>query len=87
MRSYADGGILNKFKALMTKSALKVALRDMDYQHHGGIPLLGVNGISIIGHGSSTPLAIKNMVLRAKEMHELNILQKFEESIKEYAIK
>lgn len=87
LRSYADGGILNKFKALMTKSALKVALKDMDYQHHGGIPLLGVNGISIIGHGSSTPLAIKNMVLRAKEMHELNILQKFEESIKEYAIK
>ena len=87
LRSYADSGILNKFKALMTKSALKVALRDMDYQHHGGIPLLGVNGISIIGHGSSTPLAIKNMVLRAKEMHELNILQKFEESIKEYAIK
>ncbi len=88
LKSYAaNGGFMNKFKALMTKSALKVSLRDMDYQHHGGIPLLGVNGISIIGHGSSTPLAIKNMVLRAKEMHDLNILKKFEESIKTYAIK
>ena len=41
---------------------------DMDYQNHGGIPLLGVNGVTIIGHGRSTPLAIKNMILRAEEM-------------------
>ena len=87
LRTYADNGLMNKFKALMAKSALKIALRDMDYQHHGGIPLLGVNGISIIGHGSSTSLAIKNMVLRAKEMHDLNIIEKFEESIKIYANK
>ncbi|HET55730.1 MAG TPA: phosphate acyltransferase PlsX [Ignavibacteria bacterium] len=85
VRSYADAGILNKIKALVTKSVLKDSLKDMDYQYHGGVPLLGVNGISIIGHGSSTPLAIKNMVLRAKEMYDLNILQKFKEALKYYA--
>lgn len=87
VKSYAGGGILNKIKALVTKGVLKESLKDMDYQYHGGVPLLGVNGISIIGHGSSTPLAIKNMVLRAKEMYDLNILQKFEESLKYYANK
>lgn len=87
IKSYAEGGILNKIKALVTKGVLNESLKDMDYQYHGGVPLLGVNGISIIGHGSSTPLAIKNMVLRAKEMYDLNILQKFEESIKYYANK
>jgi len=87
IRSYADAGIMNKIKALVTKGVLKDSLKDMDYQYHGGVPLLGVNGISIIGHGSSSPLAIKNMVLRAKEMYELNILQKFEESVKHYAKK
>jgi glycerol-3-phosphate acyltransferase PlsX len=40
------------------------------------LPLLGLNGISIIGHGISTPLAIKNMVLRAKEMHDKNLIEK-----------
>jgi glycerol-3-phosphate acyltransferase PlsX len=58
----------------------------MDYQTHGGVPLLGVNGISIIGHGSSSPLAIKNMILRAKEMHDKNLIKKFEEAIKAYAV-
>jgi glycerol-3-phosphate acyltransferase PlsX len=43
-------------------------MRDLDYQHHGGVPLLGVKGISIIGHGGSTPLAFKNMIFRAEEL-------------------
>ena len=53
----------------------------MDYEEHGGVPLLGVNGISIIGHGSSTPKAIANMVLRANEMYEKNLLAKIESAI------
>ena len=73
-------------KAAVVKSVLKATLSDMDYQTHGGVPLLGINGISIIGHGSSSPLAIKNMILRAKEMHDKNLLTKFEEAIKSYAV-
>jgi glycerol-3-phosphate acyltransferase PlsX len=38
------------------------------------VPLLGVNGISLIGHGSSTPRAITNMIYRADELvrHQLH---------------
>lgn len=86
IREYADKGLINKIKALVVKSVLKASLSDMDYQTHGGVPLLGVNGISIIGHGSSSPLAIKNMILRAKEMHDKNLIMKFEEAIKSYAV-
>lgn len=85
IRNYASKGIINKLKALIVKSVLKVALKDMDYQNYGGVPLLGINGISIIGHGSSTPLAIKNMILRAKEMYEKKLIQKFEEALAQYA--
>jgi len=35
----------------------------MNYEHVGGTPVLGVGATVIIGHGSSTPLAIKNMIL------------------------
>ncbi len=86
IRKYADKGLINKLKALVVKSVLKVSLSDMDYQTHGGVPLLGVNGISIIGHGSSSPLALKNMILRAKEMYDKNLIKKFEEAIKSYAV-
>lgn len=86
IKQYAGKGLINKIKALVVKSVLKASLSDVDYQTHGGVPLLGVNGISIIGHGSSSPLAIKNMILRAKEMYDKNLIKKFEESIKSYAV-
>ena len=38
------------------------ALRQLDYSEHGGAPLLGVRGVSIIAHGKSSPRAIKNAV-------------------------
>ena len=44
---------------------IKKALRSLDYSEHGGAPLLGVRGVSIICHGRSTPAAIKNAVKAA----------------------
>jgi len=38
------------------------ALKQLDYSEHGGAPLLGVNGVSIISHGKSSPRAIKNAI-------------------------
>ncbi len=80
LRSHANKSLFNKIKVGLFKNTLKSALSDLDYQKHGGVPLLGINGISIIGHGSSSPLAIKNMVLKAKEMHEKGLLNKFKEN-------
>lgn len=59
----------------VARPALKGALTGMNYEEYGGVPLLGVNGVSIIGHGKSTPLALKNMILRAEEVvrKEVNI--------------
>jgi phosphate acyltransferase len=39
--------------------------RMLDYAEYGGAPLLGVNGISIICHGGSTPRAITNAIMAA----------------------
>lgn len=42
------------------EQSIRKALRSLDYSEHGGAPLLGVKGVSIICHGRSTPAAIKN---------------------------
>lgn len=84
VRSYADNGILNKIYALITKKVFKESLKDMDYQSHGGVPLLGVNGISIIGHGSSSPLAMKNMILKANTMYQSKLINKLKEGREYY---
>jgi phosphate acyltransferase len=86
IKNYASSGILNKLRALMVRTPLKEALKSTNYELHGGLPLLGVDGISIIGHGSSSQLAIKNMVLRAKEMHHKNLIKKIEVAINQYSI-
>jgi glycerol-3-phosphate acyltransferase PlsX len=67
-KAFADVSITNKAIGLLVRNALRRVLKDLDYQEHGGVPLLGVNGVAIIGHGKSTPLAIKNMIYRAEEM-------------------
>ncbi len=81
----AEKSFFDKLKIGLSKASLKKALQSLDYQDYGGVPLLGVNGISIIGHGSSTALAIKNMVLRANEMYQKDLISKIEKSISNYS--
>jgi glycerol-3-phosphate acyltransferase PlsX len=49
-------------KAGIDEKTITSALRQLDYSEHGGAPLLGVNGVSIISHGKSSPRAIKNAI-------------------------
>ena len=53
-------GILQR--AGVEPQRLMAALKDLDYSEHGGAPLLGVRGVSIISHGKSSPRAIKNAI-------------------------
>lgn len=85
-KEFAKKSFINKLKMLIVRNALRSILKDFDYQEYGGVPLLGVNGISIIGHGSSTPKAIMNMVLRAREMYHKQLVSKIEKSIAQYEV-
>jgi glycerol-3-phosphate acyltransferase PlsX len=82
----AKKNFLDKILIGLSKNTLKKSLKSLDYQEYGGVPLLGVNGISIIGHGSSSVRAIKNMVLRANEMHQKNLIAKMIKAISDYSI-
>jgi glycerol-3-phosphate acyltransferase PlsX len=57
-------------------SVLKKSLTSFDYQLVGGVPFLGVDGISMVGHGGSTPLAFKNLILNAARAVEVNVNDK-----------
>ena len=54
------GGMLKSVG--VSDDQLKRALKALDYSEHGGAPLLGVRGVSIISHGKSSPRAIMNAV-------------------------
>src|SRR5438477_1351006 len=63
-----------KAGAFLAKHAFLTIKDKTNYEYYGGSPLLGVNGICIIAHGASTPLAIKNALRVAAESieHQLN---------------
>ncbi|MBK8911400.1 MAG: phosphate acyltransferase PlsX [Chlorobi bacterium] len=81
LTNYANSGFLKKLMTGLSKGVLKGVFREMDYQEYGGVPLLGVNGVSIIGHGGSTAKAIKNMIFKAEEMVRKEVNQKIAAAI------
>ncbi|MDP2940920.1 MAG: phosphate acyltransferase PlsX, partial [Candidatus Omnitrophota bacterium] len=70
---------LSKLGLIFLKPSLMRFKKELDYAEYGGAPLLGVNGVVIIGHGRSNAKAIKNAIRVAKE----EIERKFNERIME----
>ncbi len=62
-------GLLSTHGDIST-AKLRQALKHLDYSEHGGAPLLGVRGVSIISHGKSSPRAIMNAIKVGVRAHE-----------------
>jgi glycerol-3-phosphate acyltransferase PlsX len=60
--------------------------KKLDYSEYGGAPLLGVKGITIIGHGRSNANAIKNAIRVAAELSRAKLNEKIEQEISELAV-
>ncbi|HOK50269.1 MAG TPA: phosphate acyltransferase PlsX [Bacteroidales bacterium] len=57
-----------------------------NYENFGGTPILGINGVAVIGHGISSGKAIKNMILQTYHVVHANLIEKLTEAFKEYTI-
>jgi glycerol-3-phosphate acyltransferase PlsX len=54
--------MLTKLSALLVKNNLRTMKQKFDYEEYGGALLLGIDGITIISHGSSKAKAIRNAI-------------------------
>lgn len=68
--------VLSSLAALAIKPVFSNFKRQVASDEFGGAPLLGVNGIAIIGHGSSGPNAVKNAILMAAKVAERGVNEK-----------
>jgi glycerol-3-phosphate acyltransferase PlsX len=79
-------GIEKSFRAKIGAGFMKPVFMEMrktlDYAEYGGMPLLGIDGVTIIGHGGSSAKAIKNAVLAAERFVELGINSSIKEKIR-----
>ncbi len=71
--------------AVLSKSAFAQVKEKSSYESYGGSPLLGVNGVCIIAHGSSSALAIKNAIRVAAETVQQNVNPQIEAALEALA--
>lgn len=70
-----------KLGYFLIKEAFANLEKKVDYSEYGGAPLLGINGICLICHGSSSGKAIMNAVLLALKLAESGFTQQLVEEI------
>ncbi|QPH37682.1 phosphate acyltransferase PlsX [Pedobacter endophyticus] len=75
--------LAESFYVLTIRKGMKDEFFDrFNYEQYGGSPVLGVNAPVVIGHGISSPLAVKNMVLQSREMITTGLVEKIRMAFK-----
>ncbi|MEX0685595.1 MAG: phosphate acyltransferase PlsX [Balneolales bacterium] len=72
---------LSKENAGLVGQVFKKAMAPFDHQKVGGVPFLGVNGVSLVGHGGSSPTSVKNMILNSVKFVEAKVNEKIVTSL------
>ncbi|PWW82919.1 MULTISPECIES: phosphate acyltransferase PlsX [Prosthecochloris] len=76
-------GQLDLKAAELVGTAFKAMFLPFDVEKFGGVPFLGVDGISIVGHGRSSAKAIMNMIFMAEHMIDKKVNQHIAEALAE----
>jgi len=66
---------------VLSRKAYKSFRKKIDYSEYGGAPLLGVRGVTVIGHGSSNAHAIKNAIRVATELVRGGVNERIEQEL------
>lgn len=81
MKQALTADLRAKLGALLLKPAFRRLRETFDYAEYGGAPLLGVDGVCTICHGSSSPRAIKNAVLATQRYISYDITSAIKERL------
>lgn len=73
--------VKSKIGAMLALPALKKTLKQFDASEYGGAPLLGLNGLVVKTHGSSTSKEIKNSIIQCSLFKEQDINEKIKKNI------
>jgi glycerol-3-phosphate acyltransferase PlsX len=66
---------------LLSRQAYRRFRKRLDYSEYGGAPLVGLNGLCIVGHGRSSPKAVRNAVAMAARFTNEGLLDKLTRDI------
>lgn len=86
LREELSSTVTLRVGSLLTRRALRHFRRRMDYSEYGGAPLLGVAGITIVGHGRSSAKAVRNAVAMAYRFASGQLMARLEREIAGVAV-
>jgi glycerol-3-phosphate acyltransferase PlsX len=66
---------------LLSRQAYRRFRKRLDYSEYGGAPLVGLNGLCIVGHGRSSPKAVRNAVAMAARFVSEGLVEKLAHEI------
>jgi glycerol-3-phosphate acyltransferase PlsX len=66
---------------VLSRSAYEKFRKSIDYSEYGGAPLLGVRGVTVIGHGGSNSNAIKNAIRVAAGLVRARVNEKIDQEL------
>jgi glycerol-3-phosphate acyltransferase PlsX len=72
--------------SMLTRRALRRFRRRVDYSEYGGAPLLGVAGVTVVGHGRSSAKAVRNAVAMAYRFAAERFIERVEHDIAAVAV-
>lgn len=76
LRQELDGALVTQIGALLTRDAFKRFKQRVDYAEYGGAPLLGVGGLALVGHGRSSPRAVRSGIMMAARLAEGKLVER-----------
>jgi glycerol-3-phosphate acyltransferase PlsX len=76
-----NGTFSSQVGYLLARRAFRRFRKRVDYSEYGGAPLLGVSGLAIVGHGRSSPRAVRNAIAMANRFATTNFLERVEQEI------
>ncbi|GAP41918.1 phosphate:acyl-[acyl carrier protein] acyltransferase [Lentimicrobium saccharophilum] len=69
------------FRMMMKRGITDDYFTRFNYENYGGTPVLGINSTVIVGHGISNDVAIKNMLLLARDVYHARLSQKIKRAL------
>jgi glycerol-3-phosphate acyltransferase PlsX len=79
--------LVRRLGAALSVQAFRSVRRRVDPAEYGGVPLLGVKGCCVIGHGSSKPLAIRNGIRAAADFFSSGVNARIERELQVLGLK
>lgn len=81
IRSEIKSTVISSLGGMLARPALRRAGASLDPDEIGGAPLLGVNGVVMIGHGSSGSKAVRNAIGQARQAVDSGIVEAIKKGI------